>query len=122
MKAVSCIVLVVAAVALTGAAGCKEKSSAFPLNLATVEKTHDGRISFEEKRGEIFVYLTDRFGDCHIHLLDYHGVSKEKALEILKAKQAELEKTSAEPDGAANGSQPIRSETNETSPAAGSRR
>jgi hypothetical protein len=31
-------------------------------------------------------------------------------------------KTSSEPDGAANGSQPIRSETNRTSGAAGSRR
>ncbi len=35
---------------------------------------------------------------------------------------AEMELTKAEPDGPANGSQPIRSETNRTSSAAGSRR
>jgi hypothetical protein len=35
---------------------------------------------------------------------------------------AEIESTKAEPDGAANGSQPIRSETNSTPSAAGSRR
>ena len=102
MKAVSIISLFVVLAALGGTAGCHEKSSAFPLSLATLATIHDGRISFEERRGEIFVHLTDRFGDSHIHLLDYRGVSKEQALEILKAKQVELEKASAEPSAGAN--------------------
>ena len=78
--------------ALSGVAGCREKSSARPLSLVALEKTRDGRISFEEKGDEMFVHITDRLGDSHIHRLDYGGVSKEKALELLKSKQAELEK------------------------------
>jgi len=109
MKAASFIILFVVLAALGGAAGCREKSLAFPMSLATLEKTHDGRISFEERRGEIFVHLTDRFGDCHINLLDYRGVSKEKALEILKAKQVELEKASAEPSSGGSAASPRRS-------------
>jgi hypothetical protein len=97
-----------------------QTSSAFPLSLATLEQTHDGRIaSFEERRGNIFVHLVDRFGDGHIHLLNHEGVSEQKALEILKAKQQELERARAEPGGAANRGQPVGSETNRTSAAAG---
>ena len=95
MNASSSMLILVLCVALSGVAGCKGKSSAFPLDLATLEKTHDGRISFEERGGEIFVRVTDRFGDCHIHRLEYQGVSRAKAREILRAKQAELEMRTA---------------------------
>ncbi len=44
------------------------------------------------------------------------------ALTVYTNFSAEMESTKAEPDGPANGSQPIRSETNRTSSAAGSRR
>ena len=66
MKAVSFIVVFVVFATLGGAAGCRGKTSAPGLSLTTVEKTHDGRISFEEKGDEIFVFVTDRFSDGHI--------------------------------------------------------
>lgn len=87
------MILVAALAVLGGGAGCREKSSARPLSLGALEKTRDGRISFEEKGDEIFVHLTDRLGDSHLHRLDFGGVPKAKALELLKAKQAELENT-----------------------------
>jgi hypothetical protein len=62
----------------------------------SLAQIHDGSISFEEKRGKIFVHMADPFGDGHIHLLNYEGVSKANALEILKAKQEELERARAE--------------------------
>ena len=46
----------------------------------------------------------------------------EKAKQLWMSLQHSEEKKKGEPDGAANGSQPIRSETNRTSGAAGSRR
>lgn len=99
-----------------------QTSSAFPLSLTTLEQVHDGSISFEERRGEIYVHMTDRLGDGHIHILNHEGVSKAEALEILKAKQQELERERAELSGAANPSQPIRSEPDRTSAAPGSAR
>ena len=74
-----------------------QTSSAFPLSLATLKQIHDGGISFEEKSGKIYVHITDRFGDGHIHLLNYEGISRARALEILKAKQQELEDTKISP-------------------------
>lgn len=68
------------------------KSSAVPITLATIEQIDSGEISFEQRRsGEIFVHVIDRFGDGHIHVLNYEGVSTTKALEILTAKQREME-------------------------------
>jgi len=43
-------------------------------------------------------------------------------MEFARLEQAVIMKLNCEPDGSANGSQPIRSETSRTSPAAGSRR
>lgn len=77
-----------------GVIGCKSQASAFPLSLETVRKldpTNTIQISYEENGGEIFVSITDKGGDCHIHKLSYEGISKQQALEILKQKQAELE-------------------------------
>ena len=92
MKAVSFIVVFVVFATLGGAAGCRGKTSAPGLSLTTVEKTHDGRISFEEKGDEIFVFVTDRFSDGHILQLDYQGHTNQQALDILRRKQIELEK------------------------------
>ena len=114
MKAFLCIVLIVVAAILGGATGCREKPSAFPLSLATLEKIQDGQISFEVRGDEIFVHVIDRFGDAHIHRLDRQGVSKQKALEILKDKEIELARVNTESGDAEKRSQPIRSETNST--------
>ncbi len=70
--------------------GFPARSSAFPMSVTALEQIHDGQISFEEKHGEIFVHVTDRYQDGHIHRIDHPGMSKEQALERLKAKQVEL--------------------------------
>ncbi|MEI8064309.1 MAG: hypothetical protein WCH84_09620 [Verrucomicrobiota bacterium] len=93
MKVVSFNILALGLAVLSGAAGCQEKPSAFPLNLATVEQVHSGRLSFKERGDEIFVSVIDRFGDGHIHILNYQGQTKPRALEALRKKQTELEKT-----------------------------
>jgi hypothetical protein len=51
-------------------------------------RTH---ISFEERHGDIFVTVVDKYKDGHIHKLNYAGVSKQEALAVLKQKQSELE-------------------------------
>ncbi len=79
-------------VALSFSTGCKQKPSAFPLSLATLGEIHSGQISYEERDGGIFVSISDSSGDRHIHRLDYSGNSRQDALEVLKKKQAELEK------------------------------
>ena len=77
-----------------GAVGCTGKSSAFPLSVQEVRQlspTNSTRISFEERSGEIFVSVTDKLGDSHIHKLEFGTLSKQQALDILKQKQIELE-------------------------------
>ncbi len=94
MKRRLCIVLAVASAILTSHVGCKPKSSAFPLTLQAVRQldpTNTMQISFEERRGEIFVSVIDRHGDSHIHKLIYEGTPKQQVLKILKQKQAEFE-------------------------------
>jgi hypothetical protein len=103
MKAVPFIILVFGLAALGGATGYRDKSSALPLSLATVEQIHSGQISFEGTGDEIFVSVTDPSGDRHIHVLDNRGHSRQEALETLRRKQSELEKV--EP-GSANGALP----------------
>ena len=74
--------------------GCKRQPSAFPLSLQTVHQfdpTNTAQISFEERGSEIFVSVTDKHGDGHIHKLSYDGISKQQALILLKQKQTELE-------------------------------
>ena len=77
-----------------GLVGCTKKSSAFPLSVQAVQQmspTNSMRISFEERSGEIFVSVTDKFGDSHIHKLELGTLSKQQAVAILKQKQIELE-------------------------------
>ena len=81
-----------ALVLVSSAIGCNSKpSGGFPLSVGTVQQIRDGQISFEEKGGRIVVSISDRYGDCHIHVLNHTGTSREEALEILRQKQVELE-------------------------------
>lgn len=93
---------------LSCAVGCQKKSAAFPLSMATVQQIHSGSMSFEERGAAVFVAVTDRFGDCHIHRLDYQGLSKVQAVAILKTKVAELEKAHTTPSAAPNGAESRR--------------
>jgi hypothetical protein len=77
-------------------AGCKGKwaSSARPLTIESVRQmspTNSPRIFFEQRGGEIFVLVVDKYGDAHVHQLIYQGMSKPQVLELLKQKQKELE-------------------------------
>jgi hypothetical protein len=77
-----------------GVAGCTKNVPAFPLSVQQVQQlspTNSTRISFEERGGEIFVSVTDKFDDSHIHKLQPGTLSKQQAVEILKQKQIELE-------------------------------
>ena len=77
-----------------GAVGCTGKSSAFPLSVQQVRQmspANSTHISFEERSGEIFVSVTDKLGDSHIHKLELGTLSKQQALDLLKQKQMELE-------------------------------
>ena len=94
MKIYSLVLLAVFSGLFLGEIGCKPRSSASPLTIQSVreiEPVNRTQISFEEKGGEIFVSVIDKYGDTHLHRLTYEGVSKEQALEILKQKKAELE-------------------------------
>ena len=62
-----------------------------PLNLETFDKIQDGKIDYEVKNGHIFVSVTDKYGDAHVHLLSHEGVSQEEALKILSTKKTMLE-------------------------------
>jgi hypothetical protein len=76
-----------------GAVGCNAKSAGFPLSVQQVRQmspTNSETISFEERRGEILVSVTDKYGDSHIHRLEFGTLSKQQALDLLKQKQAEL--------------------------------
>lgn len=71
--------------------GCKPEPSGFPLSIATVQKIDSGSIEFEERQGKIVVFVTDEFGDSHIHILNHDGMSKADALAILAEKQEQLQ-------------------------------
>jgi hypothetical protein len=79
-----------------GGAGCKRQPSDFPLSLEAVrqiDRTNTTKMSFEEKDGFIIVCVTDTRGFIHLHEMSYDdSLSKEQVLEILKRKQAELER------------------------------
>lgn len=62
--------------------------------LQSVQEMNSGAIGgFEEKWGELFVSIIDKHQDCHIYVLQHPGVSRSRALAILKMKKAELKST-----------------------------
>jgi hypothetical protein len=79
-------------VTLAVAAGCNPEPSGFPLSIGTVQKIESGSLNYEEREGKIMVSVVDRFGDCHIHVLNHDGMTKAQALSILKTKQEDLKK------------------------------
>ena len=100
---------------------------------------HDGLASLQGLKMRADALKVDVFGDVGIatFILDYSFVAggttvlkKDRTTMVFVKVHGEWKITHehlspvkpAEPDGAANGSQPIRSEANRTSPAAGSRR
>lgn len=84
--------------------GCRPDFSSYrKTNLAIIQQMTSGKIvSCEEKYGEVFVLLADKFGDAHHSIVLHPGVSNEDALAAIKAKQEELEKTGTEPPAGAD--------------------
>jgi len=79
---------------LLGGSGCAP-SSAFPLSvqdIRQIDPTNTTRISFEERNGALFVTLSDKHGDGHIHIVNCGESSKQEVLGLLKQKQGLLEK------------------------------
>jgi hypothetical protein len=89
-----------ASVALMLMSGCNLEPSGFPLSIATVQKMDSGSIEFEEQHGKIVVRVVDKFCDCHIHVLNHDGMTKERAVTILRVKQQELKDKKPEPTSA----------------------
>lgn len=50
----------------------------------------NGHIYYEERRSQVYVTVVDSFGDGHMFYLEHDGMSKAQALDLLKAKQQEL--------------------------------
>jgi hypothetical protein len=88
MKTIVHIIVVIAIAAALH--GCRPKGGGFPLSVETLQKIDSGSIEFEAKHGRIFVRTVDKFHDCHVHVLNYDGMSKSEALALLKKKQQEL--------------------------------
>lgn len=59
--------------------------------LSEIQSFETVQIRFEEKYSIIIIWITDPHGDCHSFELKHEGVSKDKALQILKDKQNELQ-------------------------------
>ncbi|MBA4386736.1 MAG: hypothetical protein C0404_02075 [Verrucomicrobia bacterium] len=60
--------------------------------LQRVQQMTSGSIRhYEEKYGEIFISIGDKYGDNHVFMLMHPGVTREQALEALRAKKADLE-------------------------------
>ncbi len=62
------------------------------IELKSIELMQTGSILIEEKKGEIFVTVVDRYGDSHRFLLKHDSVPKNEAVQILSNKKLELEK------------------------------
>lgn len=84
------IVIACLSIAVAVISGCKPEPTGFPLSIPTVQKIDSGSLVFEERQGKIMVSITDKFGDCHIHILNHDGMAKADAIAILKRKQQEL--------------------------------
>lgn len=87
------VVLFVVCVVVSSEAACNSRPSGIPsLGIEAVQEFRDGKILFEEKSQYILVTRIDKSGDGHIRVLDHAGMSRTQAMEILKQKQAELER------------------------------
>ncbi|HUQ30523.1 MAG TPA: hypothetical protein VM095_00310 [Pyrinomonadaceae bacterium] len=81
------------AVLILGLAGCARESSAFTLEIDALRQLSPestAGITYEERRGTMYVTVIDKHGDGHVHRLILGDVTRAQALELLGQKQAEL--------------------------------
>jgi hypothetical protein len=77
-------------------AGCARESSALPLDIATLEQLspeNTAGITYEEEGGTFVVSIIDKYGDGHRHRLILGDSTRAQALELLRQKQIELERS-----------------------------
>jgi len=87
--------VLVAFVGLLVVCGCARESPAFTLDvemLAKLGPETTAGITYEEKGDELFVLVTDRYGDGHTHRLVLGNATRAQALELLRKKQIELQR------------------------------
>jgi hypothetical protein len=73
---------------------CERETSAFPLTvetLRTLNPENTAGISYEVDDDVVFVTVTDKYLDAHIHRLFLGNLTRTQAIELLKQKQLELE-------------------------------
>jgi len=81
------ILIVCVSFVLAVICGCDKCVSGFPINISTVQKIDSGSFGYEERQGKIIVAVTDKYGDCHMHILNYDGMLKADAIAILESKK-----------------------------------
>ncbi len=71
--------------------GCRtDLSNQRRISLQSVQALTSGSIgNCKEEYGEVFVSIVDKYGDCHIFLLEHPGLSNKDALSALKAKKGD---------------------------------
>ena len=87
-----CLLVVTAALFLSCARCTSKPPPVQCMNIEKINALTNMHIRFEELRGQIYVTTVDRFGDGHMFYVEHDGLSKEKTLNLLKAKQQELDK------------------------------
>jgi hypothetical protein len=73
--------------------GCARESSAFTLDIEELRQLSPettAGITYEERRGSVFVTVIDKHGDGHMHRLVLGNATRTQALELLEQKQAEM--------------------------------
>lgn len=65
---------------------------AYRMSIASINALTNGHIYFEEQRSQVYVTIVDPSGDGHTFCVEHDGLGKEKALNLLNAKQQELNK------------------------------
>jgi regulatory protein YycI of two-component signal transduction system YycFG len=60
------------------------------ITIRRLQEMMNGEISYEERSGIIMVTVTDRYRDSHIYVLDYSGMTNERALRTIEKKIKKL--------------------------------
>ena len=78
-----------------GCTGCARESPVFALDIETLRQLDPettAGIIYEENSGTLLVTVIDKHGDGHMHRLVLGDATRAAALDVLRQKQAELER------------------------------
>lgn len=80
---------------LLACAGCERESSGLTIDMETLRRLDPettAGITWEESYGTVMVTVIDRYGDGHMHHMIPGDATRAQVLEVLRQKQAELER------------------------------